>query len=135
MKIFFRPHHFLCTLGFQGMGYSPGFVQNYWQIVKALHENEELSIQVVHTVDSICSPCPHNGKEVCQMEEKIQGLDLRHSQVLGISFGDHLTWQEAKMRLKEKMTIEAFHEACQGCQWKALGVCEIALRELQDESL
>ncbi|MBS0271148.1 MAG: DUF1284 domain-containing protein [Proteobacteria bacterium] len=133
MKISFRPHHFLCTLGFQGKGYSPGFVQNYWQIVIALHQNEELPIQVVQHVDSVCGLCPYNGNGVCATEEKIQTLDLRHSQILGISPGDHLTWKEAKERIKKQMTLQAFHKACQGCQWKSCGVCETALRELREE--
>ena len=32
----FRPHHFLCTLGFQGKGYSPGFVANFQAIADRL---------------------------------------------------------------------------------------------------
>jgi hypothetical protein len=133
MKIAFRPHHFLCTLGFQGAGYSPKFVQNYHHIVEALHENEELPIEVVSHVDSICAPCPHNGKGLCAMDEKIQGLDARHAQVLGISPGDVLTWRTGKQRLKDAMTLEAFHTACAGCEWKEWGVCEAALVKLQDE--
>ena len=27
----FRPHHFLCTLGFEGKGYSDEFVRNYYR--------------------------------------------------------------------------------------------------------
>lgn len=133
MKVSFRPHHFLCTLGFQGVGYSPEFVQNYCHIVKALHENEELSIEVVPHVDSICDSCPHNERGLCKMEDKIQGLDARHAQVLGIAHGDILTWKEGKKRLKDKMTLEAFHRACTGCQWKDWGVCETALLKLRGE--
>ena len=133
MKISFRPHHFLCTLGFQGMGYSPGFIQNYTNIVEALQENDELPIEVVAGLDSICAPCPHNGHGVCKTEDKIQHLDTRHSQILEIMSGDVLTWKEAQERLKEKMSIPAFRTACEGCQWQAFGVCEAALRALREE--
>lgn len=133
MKLSFRPHHFLCTLGFQGKGYSPKFVENYTQIAEALRENEELPIQVVSSSDSICGACPHQEEGVCTVEEKIQGLDARHSQILSIKPGDTLTWKMGQEYLKEKMTIEAFHHACQGCEWKSMGVCETALRKLRDE--
>lgn len=132
MKFSFRPHHFLCTLGFQGKGYSPGFIDNYTQIVEALRENEELPIEVVAGADSICRACPHQSAGVCTTEEKIQGLDTRHSQILSIKPGDVLTWRMGKERLKKSMTVDAFHKACEGCQWKSLGVCEEALKKLHD---
>jgi hypothetical protein len=134
MKLSFRPHHFLCTLGFQGKGYSPEFIKNYTQVVEGLQENEELPIEVVASNDSICQACPHKGVTRCRQEEKIHLLDTRHSQVLSIFPGDHLTWKEGKERLKKKMTMEAFHQACAGCQWKSLGVCETALVNLRTQA-
>lgn len=130
MIVKFRPHHFLCTLGFQGRGYSPEFIDNYKAIVEALQTNEELSIEVVPKEDSICGACPHLEKGVCEQEEKIQALDVRHLTVLGLQVGDVLTWKQACALLKEKMTMEAFHQACSGCSWKSLGICEAALRSL-----
>ncbi|HUX80489.1 MAG TPA: DUF1284 domain-containing protein [Alphaproteobacteria bacterium] len=135
MKLSFRPHHFLCTLGFQGKGYSPEFIENYTQIVEALQENEELPIEVVVGADSICEACPHQEKGKCTTEEKIQKLDSHHSQILSIRSGDVMTWKRGKELLREHMTIEAFHKACEGCQWKSLGVCEDSLRKLHDEAL
>lgn len=131
MKISFRPHHFLCTLGFQGVGYSPHFVENYNQIVEALQKNEELPIQVVEGKDSICRACPHQNGGSCSVEEKIQDFDSRHSQILHLKPGDMLSWKEAQQRLKEHMTLEDFHQACVGCEWKAWGVCETALKKLR----
>jgi len=130
MKFSFRPHHFLCTLGFQGRGYSPEFIDNYKAVVEALHHNEELLIEVVPMEDSICGACPHLEKGICEQEEKIQTLDARHSYVLGLHSGDILSWKQARALLKEKMTVETFHQACSGCSWKALGICEAALRKL-----
>jgi hypothetical protein len=133
MKLFFRPHHFLCTLGFEGKGYSPGFVKNYIQVKEALQNNEELPIHVISHLDSVCSACPHNQGSICDTEEKIRALDDRHSQVLGLAPGDILTWAAAKQRIKDKMTLAAFHEACKGCQWKPLGICEKALKTHRGE--
>ncbi len=129
----FRPHHFLCTLGFKGMGYSPVFVQNYNEIVKALHENEELLIHVVDQTDSICNACPHRRGELCDSHEKIQGLDARHANTLQLKAGDRISWRESKKRIKERMSLDKFHQVCEGCEWKSLGVCEAALKKLSDD--
>lgn len=133
MNVSFRPHHFLCTVGFQGRGYSPEFVKNFTKIVEALHTHEELSLQVISGNDSICKTCPHQRGEACVKEDKIQSLDARHADILDLKPGDVLTWRQAKERLKAKMSLENFHKACQGCEWKSLGVCEEALRKLQSE--
>lgn len=130
MTFSFRPHHFLCTLGFQGKGYSPRFIENYEKIAETLQKNEEISIEVVSSGDSICRACPHQEDEGCDREEKIQLLDQRHSQILDIKPGDRLSWRKGKELLKTYMTVEAFHQACVGCLWKPLGICEKALKDL-----
>jgi hypothetical protein len=131
MTLSFRPHHFLCTLGFQGKGYSPRFVENYATIAKALKNDENTLIEVVSVRDSICGACPHQRADGCEKEEKIQQLDARHSKILALKPGDVLNWREAKERFKRHMTLAAFHQACRGCPWKPLGLCERALRELR----
>lgn len=133
MSFAFRPHHFLCTLGFQGKGYSPDFVENYGEIASALEKNPNLSIRVVESEDSICRACPHQTDRGCAEEDKISLLDGRHLQVLKIKGGEIFSWAHMKQRLKTHMTLEAFHRACAGCVWKSLGVCEAALRALRDD--
>lgn len=113
------------------MGYSPHFVENYSQVVDILYKNEDYSLQVVTDEDSICKACPHQSVKGCAVEEKIQGLDARHGQILNLKPGDILSWKEAQQRLKDNMNLEAFHYACAGCEWKELGVCEAALRKLR----
>lgn len=130
MKLFFRPHNFMCTLGFQGMGYSPAFIRNFTQIVTALRRNENLSITIVGESDSVCAACPNKRDLVCKDEKKIRSLDERHSKILGLMKGRSITWKHAKALIKKRMTVDAFHKACEGCSWKVLGVCEKALRDL-----
>ena len=133
----FRPHHFLCTLGFVGKGYSPDFVRNYQQIADSLREAKaggQTSIRVAEATDAICAPCPNREGALCSAEPKIQKLDQAHAKVLGLKAGQVLTWDEAKKLLARKMTFEAFHIACAPCAWKAMGVCETALRKLKSES-
>lgn len=132
MELSFRPHHFLCTLSFQGRGYSPQFVENYAQIVENLQKNEETLIQVVTHKDSICKACPHLSANGCSTEEKVRALDKRHAHILNLKAEDQVSWKEAKKRLKDHMTLENFHLACAGCEWKVWGVCEASLKALLD---
>ncbi|OJW71805.1 MAG: hypothetical protein BGO68_03295 [Candidatus Amoebophilus sp. 36-38] len=132
--LYFRPHHFLCTLGFQGLGYSPAFVENYKDIVTQLlaPNGDEVIIQVVKHTDSICSPCPHKREQLCKYQAKIDRLDHAHGQALGIRVGDKITWGQAKERIAQHISIKVFHEICSSCSWKSLGVCEQALTNLHN---
>lgn len=124
----YRPHHFLCTLGFQGKGYSPQFVQNFSDIKEGL--KDETLITVVESTDDICDPCPHRRETLCEKQEIIASLDARHKEALGFAPGDTLSWGDAKEKLK-RLSLEDFHRICAGCSWKAWGVCEKALLELK----
>ena len=131
MTIAFRPHHFLCTLCFQGKGYSPDFIRNYKKIVKELKsdEGDKTPIVVTSVTDSICAPCPNKQDLLCKTQAKITALDEAHAAVLALQAGEHLTWGEAKQRIKEKMTLADFHKICEPCSWKSYGLCETVLTD------
>lgn len=134
--LYFRPHHFLCTLSFRGKGYSLGFVKNYKKIVAQINDDEDTTIEVVEYMDDICSPCPNKlDNKLCKIQNKILQLDSRHSKILDIKPGTRLSWKQAKTLIKNKMSIDKFHFACNGCQWKQYGLCEASLRELQNSNL
>ena len=110
----FRPHHFLCTLGFRGKGYSLGFVRNYKKIVQQLNDDDQTPIEVVPFMDSICGACPNKIDEViCKSQDKITRLDSNHAAALLLKEDDILTWNEAKRKIKKHMSIEKFHAACE----------------------
>ncbi len=127
----FRPHHFMCTLGFQGHGYSLGFVKNYKKIVQKLTSDESTLIEVVDNMDSICLACPNKINEtLCKTQNKITKLDYRHQKVLQFRAREILSWKDAKLRIKQHMTTQKFDYACDGCSWKDYGVCQKALENL-----
>lgn len=139
----FRPHHFLCTIGFQGKGYSADFVRNYAEISTRLkgagfeagytesESGDEIQIRVVGQTDSICAPCPSKRGALCETQAKIDRLDTAHAAILGLTTGQELTWGEAKTLIAKKFTLEKFEAACEPCSWKSLGVCKTALIELK----
>jgi soluble lytic murein transglycosylase-like protein len=133
-NIRFRPHHFLCTVGFEGKGYSESFVENYARLANGLRatpEGDSSVIEVVGGTDSICEPCPNRRGDACETEAKIRALDNAHAAVLGLRAGDHLTWGEAKAKIRQRMTLEKFHAACAPCAWLKAGMCEKALLKLR----
>ena len=135
----FRPHHFLCTLGFEGKGYSEDFVRGYREIAEKLRapdgSGENTPIRVAVATDSICVPCPNRREQACATEDKIQRLDRGHAGVLGLSAGQVLSWAEAKQKLAERMTDAEFERVCAPCSWKALGLCKSALQKLRQPSV
>ena len=128
----FRPHHFLCALGFQGKGYSNRFTVNMAEIVNRLRapSGDELEIAVTFEADHICAPCPHRRGAGCAKAEKIHALDARHAQALGLADGARLSWGEAQQRIRAQVPPGALATLCDGCQWLELGLCETALAAL-----
>jgi hypothetical protein len=134
----FRPHHFMCTLGFEGKGYSEDFVRNFGDIAARLRakdgSGDSLAITVVPGSDSICAPCPNRRGTGCATEDKIHALDQGHAAVLGLRAGERLTWHEAKLRIAERMSFEDFDRVCAPCAWKPIGVCLAALDRLKQQT-
>lgn len=134
----FRPHHFFCTLGYEGKGYSEAFVTRFSSLANRLRAHpsgDEVVLEVTLFSDSICEPCPNRRGARCDTHSKITALDEAHAELLGLKHGDRITWAEAKTRLRERMTVEAHHSACAPCGWKSLGVCEKALLQLKTENV
>jgi uncharacterized protein len=129
----FRPHHFLCTLGFQGKGYNSAFTANMARVVTDLNTVPHRQIEVTAGLDTLCGPCPnHNGK-TCGEESRIARLDNDHARALGLHPGQKLSWAAARTRIRERVQPGDLSRLCEGCQWLSLGACEAALRALHDE--
>ena len=132
-SITFRPHHFLCSLGYQGNGYDDEFTANMDKVVTAgLHQpgGDDTVITVVRQADAICAPCPHRRGQGCASQDKIDGLDQRHADRLHLKDGEDLTWGAAKDRIAAHVQSGDLAVLCQGCQWLEFGVCEEALARL-----
>ena len=134
MTVKFRPHHLLCNLGFGGKGYSDEFIENFKRINQQFREDDSLEIEIVEYVDDICAPCPNKRDYLCTKQAKIERLDDAHAEALAIKIGDRLTWQEAKKRITECITVTKFTSICEPCSWKKLGLCEQALTDLLEDT-
>lgn len=129
----FRPHHFLCALGFQGKGYSDRFTANMDEIVNGRLRapgGDDLRIQVTGAADDICAPCPKRIGRACTTESRIRVLDRAHAAALRLAPREILTWGEAKARILAHVPPGSLKHLCRGCQWEPLGLCEAALADL-----
>lgn len=132
----FRPHHFLCALGFQGKGYSDRFTTNMAGIVHRLRGpgGGDVMLRVTIQADAICAPCPHKRGTGCAKAATITALDNRHAAALGLADGDRLTWNQAQARIRANVQPGDLATLCAGCAWLDLGLCEGALARLHSDS-
>lgn len=133
----FRPHHFLCSLGFAGKGYSDDFTANMTAIVLGrlrTPSGPAEVIEVTHEADDICLPCPSRRGAGCESATRVAALDKAHAAALGVLPGDRLTWGEALGRIGDKVPPGSLASLCATCQWLPLGLCESALSRLHAET-
>jgi uncharacterized protein len=129
----YRPHHFLCSLGFEGKGYSEAFTANMSAIVMGrlrAPDGDTAVIEVTAGLDDICAPCPKNRGHACEVQARIDRLDAAHAEALGLRAGDRLTWGEAKGRIRTEVPPGSLAGLCAGCEWEPFGMCEAALARL-----
>lgn len=108
----FRPHHFLCALGFEGKGYSEDFTANMAAIVDARLRapgGGDVQIEVTATADAICAPCPSRRGAGCESGDRIAQLDAAHARALGLAPGDRISWAEARARMRALSVAGAWH--------------------------
>lgn len=129
----YRPHHFMCSLGFEGKGYSDAFTANMTAIVMGqlrASGGTETVIEVVAATDDICAPCPKRRGSLCATQDKIAALDEAHARALSLSVGEKLTWGEAQQRIRTAIAPGSLGTLCKGCEWEPYGMCEEALLRL-----
>ncbi|MGH1412204.1 MAG: DUF1284 domain-containing protein [Pelagimonas sp.] len=132
----FRPHHFLCSLGFQGEGYSDAFTANMRAIVMGRLRapgGRDTKIKLTGFADDICGPCPKRQGRLCTNQQSIAQLDRAHAAALNLKPHEVLTWDEALTRIKDNVPPGSLSTICAGCQWLEYGLCEDALQRLHDQ--
>lgn len=131
----FRPHHFLCAIGYEGKGYSGEFTDNMSAIVLdrlRAPGGEATPMKVVGYADDICGPCPKRRGRSCVNQQGISRLDRAHALALKFDPHEELTWGEALERIRQNVRPGDLSKLCEGCQWLELGLCEEALSRLHE---
>jgi hypothetical protein len=138
MSLNLRPHHILCSIGFDGQGDDPAFTANLTKIViRDLRGpvGERQRILITGTADSICAPCPKRRDLGCEDQVLIDRLDARHGAALGLAPGDRLDWGACLDRVRENVAPGDLDTLCAGCGELASGRCKAAVARLARPAL
>lgn len=118
-----RAHHLLCTVLFEGKGYSDTFTENMTDIVDQILEKNNY-LQLKKSRDIICTDCPNLKSDgACELDDKIPDLDKKIIDNFKLSVDEKIKSTEAFKIIKENITPEFFSECCDECRWKKMGIC------------
>ena len=113
-----RGHHFLCTLHFQGAGYSTGFVGNMMAICQGIADRGINTVKVAEMADPICTACPSlqpDGQN-CEFQASVMRRDQALLDGMGWTPGQELNLEEAYWAVLARRD-ELMAEVCTGCEW------------------
>lgn len=128
-----RAHHFLCLLGFRGLGYSSEFVANLAAIAARLREDPTLEVEALASADHVCQACPHLDAAAadCAKGSGPREKDQNVLAALGVSAGTRLSWAEWQRRVAQRIDLETHAVLCGNCRWASLGYCQEGLAALR----
>jgi hypothetical protein len=133
-----RGHHLLCVHGFQGMGYSPSFVERMKEIVESIRDpKRDIWLEVKIGFDEVCGACPHKGETKCEAGE---GSDA-HVKQMDTKVVQHLELESDAIYRKEwlvKRTARMVEPddldyLCKDCSWLSYGVCKEGIHKLREK--
>lgn len=118
MTLALRGHHFLCTLHYQGAGYSDAFTRQMTAVTTAMAADPAQPVTVAEHADPICAACPSlqaDGR-TCATEPSIRRRDDALLAGMGWRHGQTMPLAEAQAAVLARR--EALMETvCAGCEW------------------
>lgn len=138
MSLTLRGHHLLCVHGFQGMGYSPEFIEKMKEIVKQIRDDQlDFPIKVVAAFDDACSTCPNRGETACEAKEDsnehVLSMDNRVLHQLGLTDGDIYSKSFLVQLTTENIKPDDLDYICKGCSWLPYGTCKDGIQALRQK--
>lgn len=123
MCIRLRPHHLLCTQGYQGKGYNDAFVSNMNRIVGKLRGEGPVEIQLTFSTDDLCVCCPHMlDVDLCDSNEHVKQLDGKVVEYFHLEEKTY-NYMEITEEIRSKMTPEILADICGECSWYPVSAC------------
>lgn len=135
-KRILRGHHLLCVHGFQGMGYSPAFVEKMSQVVEEIRNSAlDYPIEVVAGLDETCFYCPNKGDGYCNSPKSdafVMNLDKKVISHLGIKNGGIYRKNELVSLVARNVHPDDLDYLCEDCSWLMYGVCKEGIAKLRN---
>lgn len=118
-----RAHHLLCSVLFEGKGYSETFTENMTHIVNRILEKDKF-LYLKKSRDIICVDCPNLKEDGgCMLDEKIPDLDGRVLTFFDLPVEEKISSVEVFEKISNMITPDFFAECCDECRWKKMGIC------------
>ena len=119
-----RPHHLLCTQGFQGKGYSETFVANMKNYVKSMREVPDFRVTITDEPDDLCRACPNKlSSKACKDDEKVHRFDRSVLELFDIKPGETYCYQDLVRKIDENMSEDKMKNICGDCSWFKVSAC------------
>lgn len=114
-----RGHHFLCTLHYQGAGYSEGFTGNFTRLVAGIASRRRQEVEVAAQADPICVACPslQPDGQTCESQASVMRRDAALLDLMGWSPGQVLDLEAAQWAILARRQ-ELMDATCGGCGWR-----------------
>ncbi len=109
-----RPHHLLCLQSFEGKGYDEAFTLNMSKIVKQLKSCPK--VELVSSLDDVCSCCPLQIENKCLTEQKVQEMDFKVLQYFNLQYRVY-NYCDLVQIVQKELTKTVFDDICQTCEW------------------
>jgi hypothetical protein len=113
-----RGHHFLCTLHFQGAGYSTGFTGNMTALCAGIAERGTTTVEVAAMADPICSACPslQPDGQSCATQDSVMRRDSALLDAMGWAPGQVKSLEAPYWAVLDSRD-ELIADLCTGCEW------------------
>jgi len=119
-----RPHHLLCTQGYEGKGYSAAFTARMTEVTDFLHREPNAEIEIVFSTDDLCAACPSRLREgVCAHDGKVLRYDAGVAKLLGLGEGVY-RYGALTGRLHAALDEAGMRALCGDCAWYETSACQ-----------
>lgn len=113
-----RGHHFLCSLHYQGAGYSAAFTDNFTALMQQVQTGAVTRVRVAPMADAICQACPslQSDQQSCEFQASVMRRDRALLDAMDWQPGQEFDLEEAHLAvLARREALMA--EVCPGCEW------------------
>ncbi|HOP08680.1 MAG TPA: DUF1284 domain-containing protein [Candidatus Methanofastidiosa archaeon] len=107
-----RPHHLLCIINFDGLGYSTEFVEKL-RVVKEKIDEDSIVIRLTEGQDDICKTCPNRMK--CSQMNYTRILDKKVMIATDLEYGKEYGAAKLIDIIKSKITWNLLNMICENC--------------------
>ncbi len=113
-----RGHHFLCTLHYQGAGYSAAFTDNFTALCQHIHATPDVQVRVASMADNICQACPslQDDGQHCAHQASVMQRDRALLDEMGWHPDTVMPLGEAHLAVLAQRE-HLMSKVCPGCEW------------------